>query len=228
MFDWLKALFNPDNIIQLFHQYGYWIVFFGVMIENAGVPVPGETILLVAGFFASRHGFNLWLVMLIAAVGAVLGDNAGYWLGRKAGRGFLLRYGKYVLLTEKRFTQMETFFHQHGDKTVLVARFITGFRVFTALFAGASHMNWSRFVLFNVLGAISWAVVMTLLGYFFGESWHLLEQYVKGAGWILAGAVVVALLGRFFWKRRKAASAASSNALLSEAESTAMKVEVKE
>src|SRR5436190_9132548 len=107
MFEWIKALFNPDNIIHLFHQYGYWIVFFGVMLENAGIPVPGETILLVAGFFASRHGFNLWLVMIIAAVGAVLGDNAGYWIGRRAGRGILLKYGRYVFLTEKRFMQME-------------------------------------------------------------------------------------------------------------------------
>lgn len=194
-----------NYIVNLFKDWGYWIVFFGVMLENAGVPVPGETILLAAGFFASRHGFNLWLVMIIAAVGAVLGDNAGYWIGRRVGRGFLLKYGKYVMLTQKRFNQMESFFHSHGDKTVLVARFITGFRVFTALFAGASHMHWSKFFLFNVLGAIAWAVVMALLGYFFGESWHLLEQYVKGAGVIIAAGIVVALLVRFFWKRRKAA-----------------------
>ena len=201
--DWIKSLFDPDNIISLFQQYGYWIVFFGVMLENAGLPVPGETVLLVAGFFASRHGFSLPIVILIATTGAVLGDNAGYWIGRRLGRGLLIKYGKYVFLTEKRFVQMERYFASHGDKTVLVARFITGFRVFTALFAGASHMAWNRFFLFNVLGAISWAVVMASLGYFFGESFHLLEKYIKGAGWILAGMVVAAFIGHLIWKRLK-------------------------
>lgn len=201
--DWIKSFFDPEYITSLFQQYGYWIVFFGVMLENAGLPVPGETVLLVAGFFASRHGFSLPLVILIATVGAVLGDNAGYWIGRRLGRGLLIKYGKYVMLTEKRFVQMERYFASHGDKTVLVARFITGFRVFTALFAGASHMAWNRFFLFNVLGAISWAVVMACLGYFFGESFHLLEKYIKGAGWILAGLVVVAFIGHLIWKRMK-------------------------
>jgi membrane protein DedA with SNARE-associated domain len=213
-----------DYIVKLFTEWGYWIVFFGVMLENAGLPVPGETILLAAGFFASRHGFNLGLVMLIATTGAVLGDNAGYWIGRRAGRRLLLRYGKYIFLTEHRFIQMERFFHRHGDKTVLVARFLFGFRVFTALFAGASHMDWSKFLFFNVLGAIAWAVVMALLGYFFGESWHLLEQYVKGAGWVLASAIVVALILRFFWKRRKQAMEAES----AEIETKVIEVEVKE
>ena len=98
---------------------------------------------------------------------------------------------------------MEKYFATHGDKTVLVARFITGFRVFTALFAGASGMRWRTFFIFNVLGAISWAVVMTLLGFFFGKSWHLLEQYIKGAGFILAGIALVMLIVYQLLKRRK-------------------------
>src|SRR5919206_2475659 len=179
-----------DTLLQLFKSHGYWIVFFGVMLENAGLPVPGETILLAAGFFASEGDFSVPLVMLIATAGAVLGDNCGYWIGHRVGRGVLIKYGRFVLLTETRFRSMEKYFAAHGDKTVLVARFITGFRVFTALFAGASGMRWPTFFLFNVLGAISWAVVMTLLGFFFGKSWHLLEQYIKGAGFILAGLVV--------------------------------------
>jgi len=192
-----------DYFINLFNEWGYWIVFFGVMLENVGIPVPGETILLVAGFFASQHGFSLPLVMAIAASGAVLGDNGGYWLGRKVGRAFLLKYGKYLLLNEKRFLAMEKYFAKHGDKTVLVARFLTGFRVFTALFAGASHMVWGRFFIFNVMGAVSWAVVISSLGYFFGESWGLLEKYVKNAGLIMAGVAVLAFIVHFIWKRKK-------------------------
>ena len=192
-----------DTLLDLFTTYGYWIVFFGVMLENAGLPVPGETILLAAGFCASLGHFSLPMVMLIAATGAVLGDNCGYWLGHRVGRGVVLKYGRYVMLTEARFHGMELFFARHGDKTVLVARFITGFRVFTALFAGVSGMRWRTFFMFNVIGAISWAIVMALLGYFFGKSWHLLEQYIKGAGFVLAGVALVAFVAYQLLKRRR-------------------------
>ena len=192
-----------ETLLDLFKSYGYWIVFFGVMLENAGLPLPGETILLAAGFFASEGDFSMPLVMLIATAGAVLGDNCGYWIGHRVGRGVLIKYGRFVMLTETRFQSMEKYFASHGDKTVLVARFITGFRVFTALFAGASHMRWRTFFIFNVLGAVSWAVVMTLLGYFFGKSWDLLEQYIKGAGFVMAGAVVILIVGFQLYKRRK-------------------------
>lgn len=192
-----------DTLRNLCTAYGYWIVFFGVMLENAGLPLPGETILLAAGFFASEGRFSVPLVMAIAATGAILGDNAGYWIGHKVGRALLIKYGRFVMLTEARFRSMEKYFESHGDKTVLVARFITGFRVFTALFAGATKMRWSKFFLFNVLGAISWAVVMTLLGFFFGKSWELLEHYIKGAGIVLAGVVVAAIIVYQILKRRK-------------------------
>jgi membrane protein YqaA with SNARE-associated domain len=105
--------------------YGYWVVFFGVMMENAGLPVPGETILLVAGYFASKGHFNIFLVMLIACCGAVLGDNAGFAIGHHYGRGILLKFGKYVFLTPERLEHLENYFKSHGNKTILVARFIT-------------------------------------------------------------------------------------------------------
>ena len=192
-----------QTLTDLMARWGYWIVFFGVMLENAGIPVPGETILLAAGFFASRGFFSISAVMAIAATGAIIGDNCGYWIGRRLGRKLLLRYGKYVFLTEKRFESMERFFKGHGDKMVISARFITGFRVFTALFAGASHMAWPRFLLFNALGAILWSVAMGLLGFFFGHSWALLERWIKGGGVILATITILALIIGALLKRRK-------------------------
>src|SRR5437773_7030466 len=115
------------NSLQLIEHYmlvyGYWAVFFGVMLENAGVPVPGETILLIAGYFASTGEFNIALVMVIAACGAVIGDNIGFAIGHHYGRGFLLRVGKYIFLTPKRLAHMENYFHRYGAKTILVARF---------------------------------------------------------------------------------------------------------
>src|SRR6202140_2056874 len=177
------------NSLQLIEQYmlayGCWAVFFGVMLENAGVPVPGETILLIAGYFASTGEFHLGLVMLISAGGPVIGDNIGFAIGRHFGRGVILRVGRFFFLTPKRFEHMENYFKSHGNKTILVARFITGLRVFAALLAGASHMRWRIFLAYNVAGAILWSIVITALGYLFGQSLPLLIQWVGRSGTIL-------------------------------------------
>ena len=193
------------NSLQLIEQYmlayGYWAVFFGVMLENAGVPVPGETILLIAGYFASTGKFHLALVMLIAASGAVIGDNIGFAIGHHYGRNVLLRIGRFFFLTPKRFARMEKYFEDHGNKTILVARFITGLRVFAALLAGASKMPWRVFVVYNVAGAILWSVVITTLGYLFGSSLPLLVKWVGRSGTILLIAAIV--IGVVIWRVRK-------------------------
>ena len=181
--------------------YGYWAVFFGVMLENAGLPIPGETILLVAGYFASTGVFRVPLVMLIAAGGAVVGDNIGFGIGHYYGRPFLLKIGRFFFLTPKRLEHMENYFKSHGNKTILVARFITGLRVFAALLAGASKMPWRVFVVYNVAGAVLWSTVITLLGYLFGQSLPLLVKWVGRSGTILL--VVAIVIGLVVWKIRK-------------------------
>jgi membrane protein DedA with SNARE-associated domain len=193
------------NSLQLIEHYmlayGYWAVFFGVMLENAGVPVPGETILLIAGYFASTGEFHLGLVMLIAATGAVGGDNIGFAIGHHYGRTFLLRVGRFFFLTPKRLAHMENFFERHGNKTILIARFITGLRVFAALLAGASKMPWRVFIVFNVAGAVLWSVVITMLGYLFGQSLPLLIKWVGRSGTILLICAIVG--GLIVWRVRK-------------------------
>ena len=183
-----------DFLTRLFVQYGYWTVFFGVMLENAGLPVPGETILLAAGFFAYNGHFALLLVMLVAATGAVVGDNIGFAIGHHYGRGFLLRFGRYFFLTPQRFARIEGFFERHGNRTILVARFITGLRVFAALFAGASRMPWRVFLVYNIAGAIIWAAAISTLGYFFGRSWPMLEKWVGRSGMLMLLAGIIALV----------------------------------
>ena len=190
-------------LLSYFAHYGYWVVFFGVMLENAGVPVPGETILLAAGFFAAQGHFHLWEVMTIAALGAVLGDNAGYWIGHRLGRATLERYGGYVGLTHARVLHMDRFFIAHGNKTILVARFITGLRVFAALLAGAARMTWKTFAVYNMLGAVLWSVAISLAGFFFGRSWELLERWIKGAGLIALGIVVIIAITIWLNRRRR-------------------------
>jgi membrane protein DedA with SNARE-associated domain len=193
------------NSLQLIEHYmllyGYWAVFFGVMLENAGVPVPGETILLIAGYFASTGKFNIALVMVIAAAGAVIGDNIGFAIGHHFGRNVLLRIGRFFFLTPKRFEHMESYFKRHGNKTILVARFITGLRVFAALLAGASKMPWRLFFIYNVAGAILWSVVITTLGYLFGQSLPLLIKWVGRSGTIMLVAAIV--IGIVIWRVQK-------------------------
>jgi membrane protein DedA with SNARE-associated domain len=195
------------NSLQLIEHYmlvyGYWTVFFGVMLENAGIPVPGETILLIAGFLSSSHSdqFSLALVMLIAATGAVIGDNIGFAIGHHYGRGVLLRFGRFVFLTPHRLAHIENYFTRYGNKTILVARFITGLRVFAALLAGASNMRWRVFLTYNVAGAILWSVVITALGYLFGQSLPLLIKWVGRSGTILL--VLAVVVGAIVWRVRR-------------------------
>jgi membrane protein DedA with SNARE-associated domain len=190
-----------DTLFVYFARYGYFVVFFGVMLENAGVPVPGETILLAAGFFAAQGHFHLWMVIVVAAFGAMLGDNAGYAIGRRVGRAALERYGRYLFLTLKRLRKLDEFFARHGDKTILFARFVTGLRVFAALFAGAARMPWLTFVAYNMAGAILWAVAIALLGFFFGQSWELLHRWLGRAGLIVGLAVLLVVLLAYVWRR---------------------------
>src|SRR2546427_11515911 len=191
-------------IERVMSAYGYWAAFFGVMLENAGVPVPGETILLIAGYFAASRSdqFNLIRVMLTAATGAVVGDNIGFAIGHHYGRGILLRFGRFIFLTPKRLEHMENYFERHGNKTILVARFITGLRVFAALLAGASRkMPWRVFVLYNMAGAVLWSVVITTLGYLFGASLPLLVKWVGRSGTILLVAAIV--VGIVSWRAQR-------------------------
>src|SRR5437763_11952659 len=170
------------------------------MLENAGVPIPGETILLVGGYFAASRSdqFNIIRVMLTAATGAVVGDNIGFAIGHHYGRGILLRFGRFIFLTPKRIEHMENYFASHGNKTILVARFITGLRVFAALLAGASKMRWRVFFVYNVAGAVLWSFVITLLGYLFGQSLPLLVKWVGRTGTILL--IVAIILGLIMWR----------------------------
>src|SRR5215471_11050566 len=197
------------NLLPLIEQYmlayGYWTIFFGVMLENAGLLVPGETILLVAGYFAASRPehFNIFRVMLTAATGAVIGDNIGFWIGHTFGRSFLLKIGRFVFLTPKRLEHMEDYFKSHGNKTILVARFITGLRVFAALLAGASMMRWRVFLIYNVAGAVLWSIVITTIGYIFGQSLPILVKWVGRSGTLLLiAAVVIAAIIWHFRRRR--------------------------
>jgi membrane protein DedA with SNARE-associated domain len=193
----------PGWLTDLFARYGYAVVFTGVFLENAGAPVPGETMLLAGAALARLGSLRLTWVIAVAIVGATLGDNLGFLIGRRGGRILVERYGRFLGLSGDRLSHFDRFFDRHGAKTVFVARFITGLRVLGALLAGASRLSWSRFLVFNALGAVVWATVFGVLGYALGYSWHTLEQWIGRSGMILlglAGVVVTLAILRVRWR----------------------------
>jgi membrane protein DedA with SNARE-associated domain/membrane-associated phospholipid phosphatase/putative flippase GtrA len=182
-----------ENILHLIEQYGYLLIFFGVMAESMGVPLPGETILISAGILAQRGHLDLGDVILLGILGAVAGDQAGYWIGREGGRPFVLRYGRYIFITPERLGRTEAFFARHGGKAVFMARFFSGFRVFGALVAGMSRMRWATFFVYNALGGVVWATAVVLAGYFLGRSLKAVERWTGQASVLLLALVVLAL-----------------------------------
>lgn len=194
------------ELAPVLDQYGYLALAGLVLVESFGVPVPAQTLLIVAGVYAGDGRLNVVLVALIAFVAAVTGDSIGFWIGRAGGRRLVLRVGRYVLLTEDRLNKAEGFFERHGGKIVAVARFVDGLRQFNGVVAGIVNMPWWRFLAFNALGALLWAGLWSSLGDLAGQ--HINFIYDQAGRYqvylLIAFAVAVALLiGRWLWKRHR-------------------------
>jgi membrane protein DedA with SNARE-associated domain len=189
----------PAWLTDLFARYGYFVVFVGVLLENAGVPVPGETILLAGAALARFGHLSILWVISVAIAGAVLGDNVGFFIGRRGGRRLLERHGRLLGLTKARLDQFDAFFFRHGPKTVFIARFVTGLRVVGAVLAGASTMPWGRFLVFNASGALAWAATFGAVGYALGYSWETIERWIGDLGLVflvVLGIVIALAVGR--------------------------------
>ncbi|MDX1976282.1 MAG: DedA family protein [Pseudanabaenaceae cyanobacterium bins.68] len=206
-------LFSLDNLEQLAHQYGYWLVFGGIMLENAGIPLPGETITLVGGFLAGTGELVYTYVLVAAIAGAILGDNCGYWLGRWGGINLLEKIGKLFHLPADELLKARDKFSANADRAVFFGRFITLLRIFAGPLAGMAAMPYGRFLLFNSLGAIAWASLMVSLAFGAGKfagsfiPLPLLSSLLAATGLVALGGVliwyVLIPLGQNFWRRRQ-------------------------
>ena len=175
--------------------YGYWAVFVFVAIESIGIPFPGETMLLVAAIDAgTTHQLSIVLVIIAATCGAILGDNLGFWIGREGGYRLLRRYGRYIGFNERRVKLGLYLFRTQGGKIVFFGRFVAVLRAWAAFLAGVNRMQWSRFLLFNALGGVSWATLYGLGGYFLGEEIHRLTGPVGIVTIVLAVLIIIASL----------------------------------
>jgi membrane protein DedA with SNARE-associated domain len=184
-----------DRILPLIEQYGYLVVFFGVMLESIGIPIPGETILIIAGFLIHQGTLNLTATIVLGVFATILGNQIGYWAGRKGGRPFVLHWGYYVRITPEHLARVEGFFVRHGGKSVFLARFVPWLRAFGALVAGIGHMHRRSFFFYNMLAGVVWATGSVLGGYLFGKSLGLMEMWVDpGLVLLVVALVSVALV----------------------------------
>jgi membrane protein DedA with SNARE-associated domain len=193
-------LLSQHELIHFISTYGYGVVALIVGLESLGLPLPGETILITAAIYAGRsHNLEIWLVVSAAALGAVLGNTIGFWIGREGGYRLLLRYGPRLHLTEGRIKLGQYLFLRHGGVIIFFSRFVPVLRGFGALLAGANRMRWASFFLFNVAGAIVWATIYGAGAYYLGRTIHLFTRYAAiGA----ALAVVVLITAVAIYVRR--------------------------
>ena len=160
---------SSATIHGLIHSYGLWMLFMLVMLESAGVPLPGETALVSAALYAgSTHDISIVAVVLVAATAAIVGDNFGYLIGRSIGIRLVARYGKYVRLDEPRLKVGQYVFLRHGGKIVFFGRFVAFLRAYAALLAGVNRMSWPHFLVMNALGGFCWAALFGGGAYLFG------------------------------------------------------------
>jgi membrane protein DedA with SNARE-associated domain len=186
------------HLLDLIGRYGYLMVFFGVMLESAGMPLPGETVLITSGALAHRGVLDFGDAVIFGVLGAVGGDQVGYWVGRLAGRPFVLRWERHIVITPERFGRVEkTIFDRDGGRAVFLARFVTGLRVFEELVTGTSDMPWRRFALYNALGGAVWATAAISLDHFLWASIGVVEHWLGRASLLLIAAVALALLLRW-------------------------------
>jgi membrane protein DedA with SNARE-associated domain len=184
-------------------HYGYWAVAAALLLENAGVPVPGETILLLASFLAfSEHELQLPWVMVVATVAATVGDNLGFALGAYGGRPLLQRYQSVFRIQQSTIARGESLFARFGAVTIFFARFVFGMRIIAGPLAGVLRMPWRRFAIFNFLGAAVWVAVISGAGYLFGQHWAQLERGLKGFDLAVAIAAL-AMVAWWRWRRRE-------------------------
>lgn len=189
------------SLLGLIDRYGYLIVFLGVMMESAGVPLPGETVLLLSGALAHQGVLDFVPVLVVGALGAVIGDQLGYWAGRLGGRPSVLRWGRYILITPERLERAEAFFDRYGGRAVFLARFVSGLRIFGALVAGTSRMPWGRFIFFNALGASVWVAAAVSVGYFLWASISLVEHWAGRISLSLIAVLALVLLLRRVYRK---------------------------
>jgi undecaprenyl-diphosphatase len=191
-----------DKVIQTIStsNFGYFIVFLASFLEASplfGIFIPGQTVVMVAGFIAQLGLIDLWYVLAFATLGAILGDLMGYYLGRKYGYSFITSYGKYFLFKKEYFDKTKKLLNHHAGKTLFIGRFTSLTRAFAPFVAGASKIRFAKFLFFDIVGGIAWAIVFVMIGYIFGEGFRIAARYV---GMIILIAIIISIVVIFGYR----------------------------
>jgi membrane-associated protein len=188
------------SLTSVAQHAGYPVMFLLIMAESSGVPLPGETALIAAAALASQGKLEIALVIPLAALAAIVGDNIGYLIGRKGGRWLLERPGMFQAKRQQALANGEVFFAKHGPKAVFLGRFVLGLRVWASWLAGATHMRWRLFAFWNACGGIVWATAVGLAAYFLG---HAAGNAFETFGLYGLAAVLIAVVGIVVAHRRQ-------------------------
>ncbi len=204
----LEALSSP------LQHFGVWAIGLLIMLEDFGIPVPGETILIAGAVYAGAGRLNVVAVGVMAFVAAILGDNIGFAIGHFGGRALALRWGKYVFLTADRLDKAEAFFDRRGAIVITFARFVEGLRQANGIIAGITGMHWLRFLIFNAIGAALWVGTWVSLGYLAGGHIITIYHYITLYSYYVLIALAVLLAGYITWRirRRRRAPAVAGHA----------------
>lgn len=209
-----------EHIQHFIIVWGYWAVLAGLLGENAGIPLPGETILIFASFLAYKHEhLQLQWVIVVGIVAATLGDNIGYFIGRRGGRPLLDRWKRFFRIDDEDIRAGEEFLNRRGAVAIFIARFIAGMRIVAGPMAGVLCMEWRRFLLANAAGAAVWVTTIALVGYGFGSQFGRVTEFFDKAGIALLAVVIVGAW--WLWRRRRRAA---RNRNANAPESSTMKV----
>lgn len=190
---WLGGTFVP-SIHVLISDYGYFGVACILCFEMIGIPFPAETTLTITGFAWSQGDFRFLPLLLAAVIGNLIGSTVAYWIGALLGRPVVLRYGRYVGLTEARLKVAEDRFQGYETIVVLIAKFIAGVRVAVPYLAGINRMPFILFTITNAIGAILWASAFIVAGRYAGVAWTRYHSYLQGWMWWVGGAIIVLIV----------------------------------
>ena len=193
----LEALSSP------LQHYGVWAIVLLIMVEDFGIPVPGESILIAGAIYAGAGRLNIVAVGVAAFIAAIIGDNIGFAIGHFGGRALALRWGKYVFLTEERLDKAEAFFDRRGAIVITFARFVEGLRQANGIIAGITGMHWLRFLVFNAIGAALWVGTWVSLGYLAGNHITTIYHYITLYSYYVLIALAVLLVGYIAWRLRR-------------------------
>ena len=192
-----------NTVAPVLDHFGYAAVAGFLLLENFGVPLPGETILIAASIYAGVGKLNIVIVWTVAVVASVIGDNIGFAIGHYGGDKFVKRYGHYIFLSERRLAVAQNFFNKYGGPVVTIARFIAGLRQLNGIVAGTAEMQWHTFVLFNIIGAVFWVCAWSGVGYLAGSHINVVYAQLRRFEGLALVIAMIIIIGHFVAVRRR-------------------------